>query len=222
MVSGAKSTISISEITSMTHRLVVAVLLISVSGLLAPPASAEITSVSAAGPGGTVSSLAIETTFMTDDSVQFDANYTSPARIVLTLTVDGSGNYFIGAPFGDITNGTGASFPSFFAFLVGAPAGVTFDEASWEDAVFSNGANFIPPTSEVAFNGPPGLGAGDSTEIGVGFSVPSSGPETFEVVLTPTAAAVPEPSTWAMMLLGFAGLGYLGYRSSRKSVALAV
>jgi PEP-CTERM motif len=25
-------------------------------------------------------------------------------------------------------------------------------------------------------------------------------------------AAVPEPSTWAMMLLGFAGLGYLGYR----------
>ena len=24
------------------------------------------------------------------------------------------------------------------------------------------------------------------------------------------AAAVPEPSTWAMMLLGFAGLGFLG------------
>jgi hypothetical protein len=28
-------------------------------------------------------------------------------------------------------------------------------------------------------------------------------------------AAVPEPSTWAMMLLGFAGIGFLGYR--RKS-----
>jgi hypothetical protein len=27
-----------------------------------------------------------------------------------------------------------------------------------------------------------------------------------------TLAAVPEPSTWAMMLLGFAGLGYAGYR----------
>ncbi len=26
---------------------------------------------------------------------------------------------------------------------------------------------------------------------------------------------VPEPSTWAMMLLGFAGLGYAGYRSRR-------
>ena len=28
-------------------------------------------------------------------------------------------------------------------------------------------------------------------------------------------ANVPEPSTWAMMLLGFAGLGYAGYRKSR-------
>jgi PEP-CTERM motif len=27
---------------------------------------------------------------------------------------------------------------------------------------------------------------------------------------------VPEPSTWAMMLLGFAGLGYVGYRRSSK------
>ena len=32
---------------------------------------------------------------------------------------------------------------------------------------------------------------------------------------------VPEPSTWVMMLLGFAGLGFAGYRSSRKSIALA-
>jgi hypothetical protein len=30
------------------------------------------------------------------------------------------------------------------------------------------------------------------------------------------AAAVPEPSTWAMMLLGFAGLGYAGYRRARE------
>jgi PEP-CTERM motif len=29
--------------------------------------------------------------------------------------------------------------------------------------------------------------------------------------------AVPEPSTWAMMLVGFAGLGFAGYRSTRKS-----
>jgi hypothetical protein len=28
--------------------------------------------------------------------------------------------------------------------------------------------------------------------------------------------AVPEPSTWAMMLIGFAGLGYAGYRRARE------
>ena len=28
--------------------------------------------------------------------------------------------------------------------------------------------------------------------------------------------AVPEPSTWALMLLGFAGLGYAGYRRTRE------
>jgi hypothetical protein len=30
---------------------------------------------------------------------------------------------------------------------------------------------------------------------------------------------VPEPSTWAMLLLGFAGLGFAGHRRSRKSAA---
>jgi hypothetical protein len=30
-------------------------------------------------------------------------------------------------------------------------------------------------------------------------------------------AGVPEPSTWAMMILGFTGIGFTGYRRSRKS-----
>jgi PEP-CTERM motif len=32
----------------------------------------------------------------------------------------------------------------------------------------------------------------------------------------------PEPSTWAMMLAGFAGLGFLGWRGSRQTAARAV
>ena len=38
--------------------------------------------------------------------------------------------------------------------------------------------------------------------------------------VTLQARSVPEPSTWAMMLLGFAGLGYAGYRSTRKAVPI--
>ena len=59
-----------------------------------------------------------------------------------------------------------------------------------------------------------------------GFSFPTSGGafvltsvvdrmSTFTA--TTTLAAVPEPQTWALMLVGFAGLGYAGYRRSRKS-----
>ena len=33
--------------------------------------------------------------------------------------------------------------------------------------------------------------------------------------------AIPEPSTWAMMLLGFAGLGYAGFRKAKAKAALA-
>jgi hypothetical protein len=32
---------------------------------------------------------------------------------------------------------------------------------------------------------------------------------------------VPEPSTWAMMLLGFAGLGYAGFRKARSVRSIA-
>jgi hypothetical protein len=90
------------------------------------------------------------------NAVQFDANYTSPAPIVFTLTVDGSGDYFIGVPFGDITNGTGASFPSFFAFLMGAPAGAMFDGAGGDPAVFSNFTHFPPPRRKWPSTGRPG------------------------------------------------------------------
>ena len=35
------------------------------------------------------------------------------------------------------------------------------------------------------------------------------------------ASAVPEPSTWAMMILGFAGVGYMTYRRRKQSTALS-
>jgi hypothetical protein len=34
------------------------------------------------------------------------------------------------------------------------------------------------------------------------------------------SGAVPEPSTWAMMLLGFAGLGFMAYRKTKNRAAV--
>jgi hypothetical protein len=39
--------------------------------------------------------------------------------------------------------------------------------------------------------------------------------------LVATASSVPEASTWAMLLLGFAGLGFAGYRARCDAVSIA-
>jgi hypothetical protein len=54
----------------------------------------------------------------------------------------------------------------------------------------------------------------------------AAGPINFFTAFSPSNAfefdmAAPEPSTWAMMALGFAGLGFAGFRRAKKSVAFA-
>jgi hypothetical protein len=46
--------------------------------------------------------------------------------------------------------------------------------------------------------------AGDSAAVGSSLIL--------DVTTKGNTPVVPEPSTWAMMLLGFAGLGFVGYR----------
>jgi hypothetical protein len=74
------------------------------------------------------------------------------------------------------------------------------------------------------------------TDIGLGVSpAADDNPQSLGITATLTpfgsvalngngienVSAVPEPSTWAMMLLGFAGLGFAGYRASRKTAVTA-
>jgi hypothetical protein len=41
-----------------------------------------------------------------------------------------------------------------------------------------------------------------------------------ELLRRQSSAAVPEASTWAMMLIGFVGLGYARYRRAREPRAI--
>ena len=61
------------------------------------------------------------------------------------------------------------------------------------------------------------LGAdfGPNIDLTFGYTLIADGPGGFGFDLA-TGGAVPEPSTWAMMLLGFAGFGYAGYRRVRQ------
>jgi hypothetical protein len=59
-----------------------------------------------------------------------------------------------------------------------------------------------------------------------GFRVSGALPSVFDVWYTDgsgtgTVSAVPEPSTWAMMLLGFAGVGFMAYRRKSKPALMA-
>jgi hypothetical protein len=71
--------------------------------------------------------------------------------------------------------------------------------------LFSNGVRF-------------GINPTDTNVFGVVVATPAA---AVDYVANGVAASTPEPSTWAMMLLGFAGLGFAGYRNARK-VAVAV
>jgi hypothetical protein len=62
---------------------------------------------------------------------------------------------------------------------------------------------------------------GSSYTVELLYTNPESNNPTGFMVTTTGASTVPEPSTWAMMLLGFAGLGYVGYRTTRKAASIA-
>lgn len=75
-----------------------------------------------------------------------------------------------------------------------------------EDAIYTHNTPYLPltvPGDEGA------LVAGGSG----GFN--ANAPGTWAVT------AVPEPSTWAMMLLGFAGIGFMAYRRKTKPALMA-
>jgi hypothetical protein len=73
------------------------------------------------------------------------------------------------------------------------------------------GTPFMPDLQTWIRTDGPGALAPDWSRIGT--DITGEGP--FNAAFTLTGTAVPEPSTWAMMLLGFAGLGYAAFRRAR-------
>lgn len=64
-----------------------------------------------------------------------------------------------------------------------------------------------------------GASDGDFSRAYSGMTIPVS--NNSGLVTGFTVVSVPEPSTWAMMVLGFAGLGFAGYRGARRATAAA-
>ena len=60
--------------------------------------------------------------------------------------------------------------------------------------------------------------SGPAVDLTFGYNLTADGSGGFGIDFA-VGGAVPEPSTWAMMLLGFAGLGYAGYRRAKADRA---
>ena len=101
------------------------------------------------------------------------------------------------------------------------PAGWSVTEATFIDAgngLFTTGS----PLSTATFNA---IGTSVKTALGNAGAGPYSLTEVYTVNATGAgtvlstismSAAVPEPSTWAMMILGFIGVGFMAYRRRDK------
>lgn len=134
-------------------------------------------------------------------------------------------NFFQDGPGG--SNGGAAGYTSAIlsaTFVAPAGGSVTFSLGSDDDAwVFLNGMLVVDNGGIHAIVTAPtevsDLAPGSTNTVEVFFAdrhtVQAALVFDADVTLTPTA--VPETSTWAMMLTGFAGLGFATYRRARKT-----
>ncbi len=135
-----------------------------------------------------------------------------------------SGGYYLSLEGGTATFNFAKPISDFGAYFSGMQVDetLTFNDGSPETVTVPGGGTSINDVGGMAFAGFIDPGASISS-ITVN-AVPSCGNCDIigvdDVYYSYAGSAVPEPSSWAMLLIGFAGLGYVGYRASRKSGAL--
>jgi hypothetical protein len=133
-----------------------------------------------------------------------DVLFAGGFRYDIDLTSDGAGNQVLGTnPFGGPgSNYTIAGLGTNYATFV-----MAYDAATATADYYVNGS--------LAIANSPGFDYGWPTSIVIFGGVDGN----FQLVSLTTG--VPEPSTWAMLALGFAGLGFAGYRKARVPSVIA-
>jgi hypothetical protein len=106
-------------------------------------------------------------------------------------------------------------------FLNNGVAAYSYSENNVNLCCFGLGTIFVPLAAGFAFDQMvlvDQITASDNPSTPVGL-MPFLGAPEFAYVgnITYSIEAVPEPSTWAMMILGFAGVGYMAYRRRKTA-----
>jgi PEP-CTERM motif-containing protein len=157
-----------------------------------------------------------------------------------SVTVAGQGNQFVTLGGGYLTAGSATWATTITNLTIGKTYDLNFDiafeggdtplsqqvmtvsfasgsstGASNFDAPFTSGNYWkvwLPETDVFA-----ATAASAVVDFSVNNQINDMGLDNVSVSLS---SAIPEPSTWVMLLLGFAGLGFVGYRASRGSAEI--
>jgi hypothetical protein len=124
-----------------------------------------------------------------------------------------------------------------FAVASGLPADnagfLTYDNLFWPGGAPATASDYPGAGSFLDIYGLMfSIGNGEVVDLfsnGIGFGPPgavfgvavATADASSDYVADGVTASTPEPSTWALMILGFAGLGFAGYRKSRKTESIA-
>jgi hypothetical protein len=102
----------------------------------------------------------------------------------------------------------------FVGSLKASSSVLSFNFSALGSLVIGDPSAVSPTTASLSLTGTP-LGGAYAYDITCcGFVTASGSPESGSVII---GSAVPEPSTWAMMIVGFAGIGIAAYRRKRNS-----
>jgi PEP-CTERM motif len=125
------------------------------------------------------------------------------------------------APQGQATFGSNQFFYSFLNPSTSMTLNLTNGANTFSEALVTAG-NFVPGTNfffSFTNDQCTGLGAATCSPANVG-QTPGSTLFTPTDITASFTTAVPEPSTWAMMILGFCGVGFIAYRRKSRGPAL--
>jgi PEP-CTERM motif len=207
---------------------------------LSGAASAEIVTVTYTGPvilvsndGGTVPSAS--------DGDTLVATYVFNLANATDTMIDPVTGGFSAGPYGSFVtalltvNGTAGVLPAFTTGEINGETQVEFTGTVLDAEVTDSAGNHLsslldgmdffynlaPPLHGFSFD-PTGDEGDALTQLGTNAGDLLEADIANVTVTVTTSSPVPEPSTWAMMLVGFAGFGLVAYRSKRRVASPAV
>jgi hypothetical protein len=115
----------------------------------------------------------------------------------------------------------GSTWQYRFAAPASTSNSYTFNDGTLVPALGFGGAAQTNPSNMDTFYQIFATVPGDTYVYSFDYSNNTAGFGAAPSELVATASSVPEASTWAMLVLGFAGLGLVGYRARRAAVSIA-